>query len=95
MLRRVAVSERHVPGDGDPAIAEHRLEEVLVHAESRRGDTGADVGNAGELEEPLNGPVFSERPVQDRQHDVDAAELARREPSRRPRASVLHVGASR
>ena len=39
---------------------------------------GADVGHAGELEQALDGPVLAERPVQDRQHDVDRAERLRR-----------------
>ena len=44
-------------------------------------------GNAGELEEPLDGAVLPERPVQDREHDVDPAELHSRGLSRRRRAA--------
>ena len=33
-----------------------------------------DVGDAGELEQALHGPVLSERPVEDREHDVDLAQ---------------------
>ena len=62
--------------DRDSAVAEHGLEEVLVHAQRRGRDAGADVRHPGELEQPLHGPVLAERPVQDRQHDVDAAERA-------------------
>ena len=74
MLRRVAVAERDVPRDGDPAVAQHRLEEVLVHAQRRRGDAGADVRDAGELEQALHGAVLAERAVEDREDDVDLAE---------------------
>ena len=70
----VAVPKRHVARDRDPAVAEHRLEEVLVHAQSRRGDAGADVRHSRQLEEPLHGAVLPERPVQDGQDDVDLAE---------------------
>ena len=35
---------------------------------------GADVGDAGELEQPLHGAVLAERAVQHREHDVDGAE---------------------
>ena len=78
VLERVARPERDVPGHRDPAVAEHRLEEVLVHAERRRSHAGADVGNAGELEQALHGAVLAERAVEDGQHDVDRAERRRR-----------------
>jgi hypothetical protein len=51
-----------------------RLEEILVHAERRRGDARADVRHAGELEQPLDAPVLAEGPVQDREDDVGAAD---------------------
>ena len=35
-------------------------------------------GDSGELEEALDGPVLAERAVEDRQHDVDLADRARR-----------------
>ena len=35
---------------------------------------GADVGDAGELEQALDGAVLAERAVQDGQDDVDGAE---------------------
>ena len=73
----VSFAKRDVARDGDPAVAENRLEEVLVHAESRRGDACADVGHAGELEEALHRAVLPERAVQDRQHDVDLPERGR------------------
>ena len=61
---RVAGAQRDVAGDRDAVVAQHRLEEVLVHRERRGGDAGADVGDAGELEQPLHRPVLAERPVQ-------------------------------
>ena len=73
----VSFAKRDVARDGDPAVAENRLEEVLVHAQRRRGDARADVGHAGELEEALHRAVLAERAVQDRQHDVDLAERRR------------------
>ena len=62
---------------GKPAVAQHLLEEVLVHAESRSRDAGADVRDTGELEQSLDGAVLPERAVEDRQHDVDGAESGR------------------
>ena len=55
-------------------VAQHRLEDVLVHAERRREHSGADVGHVGELEQPLHGAVLPERAVQDRQDDFDLAQ---------------------
>ena len=74
VLRLVAVAERDVPRDRDPAVSEHGLEQVLVHAQRGGGDAGADVGDARELEEALHGAVLAERAVEDREHDVDLAE---------------------
>jgi len=50
MLGHVAVAERDVPRDGDAPVAEHRVEEVLVHAQRRGRHAGADVRHTGELE---------------------------------------------
>jgi hypothetical protein len=77
MLGRVAVAQGHVARDGDPAVAEHGLEEVLVHAQRRRGDTGADVRDVGELEQSLHRSVLAERAVQDREHHVHLSERRR------------------
>ncbi len=60
--------------DGDAAVAHHLLEEILVHREGRRRDAGADVRDPRELEQPLHRPVLAERPVEDREDDVDGAE---------------------
>ena len=84
----VSFAERDVACDGNPAVAENRLEEILVHAQRRRGDTRADVGHASELEEALHRAVLSERAVQDRQHDVDLAERGRRRRVRDHRKSL-------
>ena len=78
MPRLVAVAKRHVARDRDPAVAQHRLEQVLVHAQRRRSDTGADVRHSRELEEALHRAVLAERPVQDRQDDVDLTECGGR-----------------
>ena len=69
--------------DGDAAVAQHLLEEILVHRERRGGYAGADVRKVRELEQTLHRPVLAERPVQDRQHDVDRAERRQRPALRR------------
>src|SRR5436190_687607 len=66
----VALAKRHVARDGDAAVAQHGLAEILVHAERGGGDACADVGNSRELEQPLDGAVLAEGPVEDREHDV-------------------------
>ena len=57
------------------------LKTSLSMQSAEASDAGADVGDAGELEQALHGAVLAERAVQDRQHDVDGAER-RRAPSR-------------
>ena len=42
------------------------------------GDAGSDVRDTRELEQALHRPVLAERPVQDRQDDVDRAQRRRR-----------------
>jgi len=65
-------------------VAHHRLEDVLVHAQRRGEHAGTHVGNAGELEQPLHRAVLAERPVQDREDDVDLRELRRHVAGRQP-----------
>ncbi len=60
--------------DGHALVAHHRLEEILVHAERRGGDAGADVGDVRELEKALHRAVLAEGPVQDGEDHVDALE---------------------
>ena len=50
---------------------------ALVHRRSRREDAGSDVGDAGELQQPLQGAVLAVRAVQQREDDVDLTELLR------------------
>ena len=77
VLDRIAEPDRVVRGDRDAAVAHDLLEQVLVHREGRGGDAGADVRDAGELEEPLHRSVLAERAVEDREDDVDGAEPSR------------------
>jgi hypothetical protein len=78
ILDLIAGPQCDVARDRDAAVAEHLLEEVLVHAERGCGNARPDVRDAGKLEQALNGPVLAERAVQDRQHDIDGAERRRR-----------------
>ena len=54
------------------------LNRSLSIATRRAGDAGADVRDVRQLEQALDGPVLAERPVQDRQHDVDGRERSER-----------------
>ena len=75
---RVAEPDRVVARDGDAAVPQDLLEEVLVHREGGGGDSRPDVGDVGQLEQALHRPVLAEGPVQDGQHDVDLAERRER-----------------
>ena len=70
----VALPEGHAACHENAAVAQHRFEQILVHAERRRRHARADVGHGGQFEQALHGPVLAERPVQDRQHDVHGPE---------------------
>ena len=57
--------------DGQLCLREEALHCVLVHAGGGAEDSGADVGDIGELEEALDGAVFAEGSVEDRKDDVE------------------------
>ena len=54
---------------GSPIPRVEPLEDRLVHADRRRGDTRAGVGEAGRLEQRLDRAVLAERPVERDEHD--------------------------
>ena len=85
-LDRLAVPRRTVRlrATGTPLSRMTDLKRSLSIAERRGGHARADVGDAGELEEPLDGAVLAERPVQDGEDDVHLAERLRHAPSPRP-----------
>ena len=57
--------------DGQAAVAEDRLGQGFVHAQGRPSDARPDIGDAGHLEQPLDGAVFAEGAVEDGEIDVD------------------------
>ena len=57
--------------DGQAGLREEALHRVLVHAGCGAENAGADVGDAGQLEESLDGAVFAESAVQDGKDDVE------------------------
>ena len=63
-------------GTMEPVCGEDGLRDGLVHPECRAEHSGTNVGHVGELEEALHRAVFAVRPVEDREDDVDAAEIA-------------------
>jgi hypothetical protein len=67
-----------VPRHRYAAVAHDLLEQILVHRDGRGGDARSHVRLVRELEQSLHGPVLPERPVQDRQHDVDGADRRER-----------------
>ena len=54
-----------------PASRKSGLHDRLVHADRRGEHAGADVGQVGQLEQPLDGAVLAVRAVQDREDDVE------------------------
>jgi hypothetical protein len=50
---------------------------VLVHPDRGGENSGADVAHARHLQQALDGAVLTPRPVQQREDDVDLAELVR------------------
>ena len=52
-------------------FAEEALHDVLIHAHSRGKHARTYVRNSRELEQSLNGPVFSERPVENGENHVE------------------------
>jgi hypothetical protein len=74
VLDLVAGPQRVVTSDDDAALPQHLLREVLVHADGGGSDAGADVRDAGELEQALHRSVLAERAVEDREDDIYRAQ---------------------
>ena len=64
--------------DRQAVPGEDQLHVVLVHHHRGGEHARPDVADVRQLEHALQGAVLAERPVQQREHDVDLAELARR-----------------
>ena len=68
-------------GDANPAAnvdtggGEHRLGQVLVHGNRRGGHAASDVAHVGHLEEALDRAVLTVGAVQEREDDIDVAEV--------------------
>ena len=77
----VAGAQRDVRGDRDAVVAEHGLEDVLVHAERRGEHARADVRDAGELEQALHRAVLAERARAGRERRRRRRPASRRRPS--------------
>ena len=77
-LRRflpVGAEDGDVLDDGQAGLGEEALHHVLVHAGGGAEDAGADVGDAGQLKQALDGAVFAESAVKDREDDVERCSL--------------------
>ena len=77
-LRRflpVGAEEGDVLDDGQAGLGEEALHHVLVHAGGGAEDAGADVGDAGQLKQALDGAVFAEGAVKDGEDDVERSAL--------------------
>jgi hypothetical protein len=84
--RPVRVAQPFAVGDDDigthaqPRGLEDDLHQVLVHHRRGGSHPGADVAHVREVEQALDRPVLTERPVQQGEDDVDLAEIAWRLP---------------
>ena len=56
---------------GEPGLGKEALHHVLVHASRGAEHAGADVGDAGQFEESLDGAVLAKGAVQDGENDVE------------------------
>jgi hypothetical protein len=72
----VAVADHHVAADRQAARGQDQLHVLLVHAGRAGEHARARVPGAGHLQQTLQRAVLAERPVQQRQHHVDLAEVA-------------------
>ena len=70
--------EGDVLRDGQLRGGEEALHDVLVHAGGGAEHAGADIGDSCEFEEALDGAVFTEGAVKDREDDVEAERRSRR-----------------
>ena len=84
----VGAQQGDVLHDGQAGLGEEALHHVLVHAGGGAEHAGADVGDAGQFEQTLDGAVFAKGAVQDGKNDVEGlAEPTARLPAPEP---VLH-----
>ena len=58
-------------GHGNPCRGEHRPGHRLVHGEGRGEHTGADVRDANQLQQALDGPVLAIRTMEGDEGDID------------------------
>ena len=80
--RRVAIDEGEKARDRQSAVAHEPLGDILVHRRRRAKDARADVRNAGDFGCALDRPVLAERPMQDREDDIDHTRQIGRRPFR-------------
>ena len=57
--------------DGQPGLGKKTLHHVLVHARGGAENAGADVGDASQLKQPLDGAVLAKGAVQDGKYHVE------------------------
>ena len=62
---------------GYACLVEQPLGDVLVDGRGRTEDTAAGERDAGDLGQPLHGPVLAMRAVQHRKQDIDGRQFAR------------------
>ena len=67
----VAAAHHRIVDDRQTALGEDHLHHRLVHAHRRGEHAAADIGDVGELEQPLHRAVFAIRTVQHREDHVE------------------------
>ena len=71
-------ADRQIGNDGQAALAEEALHDLLVHAHGGAEHARSHVRDASEFEQSLDGSVLAERAMQDRKDHVERPELAGR-----------------
>ena len=80
--------------NGEPGVRKELLHDVLIHACRRAEHARANVGDARELKQTLDGAIFAESAVQHGKHDVERLAIKPRldiGPGRR-RGSLARIG---
>ena len=70
-LRAVGAGECDKRGDGEPGVAQQTFGHVFVHTGRRAQHIGADERQIRHAQHPLQGAIFTQRAVDDRENHID------------------------
>jgi len=56
--------------DGDPSISQKAIHHIFIDSDRRSEDSCPDIGNIREIEQSLDRPIFSVRPMKNRENHI-------------------------